>query len=243
MVSLRRFVVSSKAATHWDAGKRWVKEQVDDPLRNTLWRRVITHRGPSRHPKLLKERDDFMDSLKDAFEDLIKDIHSAEKQIEKALPKVIKKCTDETLRKSFEQHLEETENQTKMVEEIAKICGFKPTGKVCHGMVGIIEEAAEHLGEEPSALLDANLIAAAQKVEHYEICNYGTAVAWAEQLKLKEVIPMLEQIKQEEEATDQKLNELALTRVNKMAAQMPESEEKKAAASKSKSPQSKVSVR
>jgi ferritin-like metal-binding protein YciE len=176
-----------------------------------------------------------MDSMREAFEDLIKDIHNAEKQIEKALPKVMKKVTDENLKQAMAKHLEETKNQAKMVEEIAKQCGFKHTGKVCHGMMGIIEENTEHLSEKPSAVLDAMIICGAQKIEHYEIVGYGTARAWAQQLGFNQVVPMIEQILHEEEATDKKLNEIALNMVNQEAMQQPESEGKSSKASSSKS--------
>jgi ferritin-like metal-binding protein YciE len=173
--------------------------------------------------------------MREAFEDLIKDIHNAEKQIEKALPKVMKKVSDVNLRQAMAQHLEETKNQAKMVEEIAKRCGFKHTGKVCHGMMGIIEENTEHLGEKPSPVLDAMIIAGAQKIEHYEICGYGTARAWAQQLGFNEVVPMIEQILHEEEATDKKLNDIAMSHVNMEAAQEPESNGKASKSSASKS--------
>ncbi|MEZ0327071.1 MAG: ferritin-like domain-containing protein [Fimbriimonas sp.] len=178
--------------------------------------------------------------MKEAFEDLIKDIHNAEKQIEKALPKVIKKASDPGLVQALTNHLEETKNQSKMVEEVAKMCGFKHTGKVCHGMKGIIEEAAEHLGEKPGPLLDAMIISAAQKVEHYEICGYGTAKAWAQQLGYNEAVPMIEQIEQQEKNADQKLNDIAMGRVNQEAMmQGSESNGKKSSSSKSSSGSSK----
>ncbi len=193
--------------------------------------------------------------MKEAFEDLIKDIYNAEKQIEKALPKVIKKVTDAGLKQALTMHLEETKSQTKRVEEIASMRGFKPSGKVCMGMKGILEEGEEHMSEEPGAVLDANFIAASQKIEHYEICNYGTARAWAQQLGYTDVIPLIEGILAEEENADKKLTEIAEGRVNMEA--MQESKESKSAksngsskkakdsksASKSSSPRGKVSVR
>ncbi len=192
-----------------------------------------------------------MSSMKEAFEDLIKDIYNAEKQIEKALPKVIKKVTDAELKQALTMHLEETKSQTKRVEEIAKIRGFKPSGKVCMGMKGILEEGEEHMEEPEGAVLDANFIAASQKIEHYEICNYGTARAWAQQLGYTDVIPLIEEILAEEENADKKLTAIAEGRVNKEAAQESEEDSKskkksassKSAASKSASPRNKVSVR
>lgn len=183
-----------------------------------------------------------MNSMQEAFEDLIKDIYNAEKQIEKALPKVMKKVSDGTLKQAMATHLEETKNQVKLVEEIAKQCGFKQTGKVCHGMMGIIEENTEHLTEEPSAVLDAVIIAGAQKIEHYEICNYGTARAWAQQLGLNQVVPLIERILHEEEATDKKLNEIAMNMVNVEAMQQPEKSPKVAKSNGSKSSSSKTST-
>ncbi len=184
-----------------------------------------------------------MDSLKEAFEDLIKDAHNAEKQIIKALPKMIKKTSSTELRQGFELHLEQTNEHAKKLEEISQICGFKPTRKVCPAMKGLIEEADEHLKEgKPGPVLDAVMIAAAQKVEHYEICGYGTAKAWAEQLGYTEVVPIIQSILDQEEATNHKLNQLAEGGINRQAL-TNESDSKTTEKKTTSSTKSKVSVR
>jgi ferritin-like metal-binding protein YciE len=168
-----------------------------------------------------------MNTFNEAFEDLIKDMHNAEKQILKALPKMAKACSNEQLRAGFEEHLRQTEGHVQRLEQVAQICGFKPTGKVCPAMQGLIEEANEHLKEgDPSPLMDAVLIASAQKVEHYEICSYGTAKAWAELMGQTDCANLLQQTLQEEEQTDEKLNQLAEGGINEEAYNMPEMEER-----------------
>jgi ferritin-like metal-binding protein YciE len=163
-----------------------------------------------------------MTTLNEAFEDLIKDIHNAEKQITKALPKMIKKCENEQLRQGLEQHLAETNDQIQKVEQVCKELGIKPTGEVCQAMQGLIEEGDDHLQRgKTGPVMDAVIIAACQKIEHYEICAYGTARAWAEQIGCdKSVIQALDGILKQEEMTDQKLNTMALDKVNKAAAEM-----------------------
>lgn len=168
-----------------------------------------------------------MSSFQDEFEDLIKDLHNAEKQLTKALPKMAKAATNEQLKAGFEEHLRQTEEHVKRLEQVAESCGFKPTGKMCPAMKGLIEEAEEHLKEgEPGPVLDAVLIASAQKVEHYEICSYGTARAWAELLGETEAVQLLQMTEQEEVQTDEKLNQLAEGGVNQEALNAPEMEEK-----------------
>src|SRR4051812_39194290 len=105
-----------------------------------------------------------MNSFSEAFEDLVKDMHNAEKQILKALPKMAKMATNEQLRQGFEEHLMQTEEHVRRLEQVAQSCGFKPTGKVCPAMQGLVEEAQEHMKEgKPGPLMDAVLIASAQK--------------------------------------------------------------------------------
>jgi ferritin-like metal-binding protein YciE len=164
-----------------------------------------------------------MNSMREAFEDLIKDCYNAEKQLTKALPKIAKKCTHEELRNAINMHLGQTNEQIKLLDQVAKMCGFKTSGKVCRGMQGVIEEGDEHLREgKPSLVMDAVIIASCQKVEHYEICNYGTARAWAQQLGLNECVPLIEQILHQEEETDKKLNDLAMGGMNQEAIRSPE---------------------
>jgi ferritin-like metal-binding protein YciE len=194
-----------------------------------------TDSGRASHKKLVaricahvrEQGERAMNSFNEAFEDMIKDLHNAEKQLTKALPKMAKAASNEQLRMGFEEHLKQTEEHVRRLEQVAQICGFKPTGKVCPAMQGLVEEASEHLKEgEPSPLLDSVLIASAQKVEHYEISSYGTAKAWAELMGQNECATLLEQTLQEEEQTDEKLNQLAEGGINQEACNMPEMEQK-----------------
>ena len=160
-----------------------------------------------------------MNSLNELFEDTVKDIYSGEKQALKGMQKMLKKTTDAKLKQTIETHIRETEEQIKQVEEVARMGGFKPSGKVCAGMKGVVEEADEHLKEfEKGPVLDAAIIACAQKVEHYEIANYGTARTWAEQLGMADCARILETILKQEETADELLNQCALGGVNEQAA-------------------------
>jgi ferritin-like metal-binding protein YciE len=157
-------------------------------------------------------------TLSEVFNDNIKDLYHAEKQLIKALPKLIKKATNPDLKQSLEMHLGETEDHVRRLEQCAEILGFKPTGKVCHGMMGLVEEATEHTGElKPGAVMDAEIIVCAQKAEHYEICAYGCLCAWGEILGHKEVVALLQQNMAQEEAADKKLTQIAEQVVNAKA--------------------------
>jgi ferritin-like metal-binding protein YciE len=124
-----------------------------------------------------------MATLEDLYTDILKDLYSAEKQLVKALPKMAKNAESPDLQKAFQEHLKQTEGHVERIERIFSELDGSPRGKKCVGMEGLIEEGNELLQEdtEPN-VLDAGLIAAAQKVEHYEIASYGTARAWAERL-------------------------------------------------------------
>ena len=131
-------------------------------------------------------------NLRESLVDEIKDLYNAEKQIVKALPKMVKGATSDELREAFESHLEETENQVTRLERVFELLDEKPRGKHCAGMAGILEEGSDILQEDAEdVVMDAMLIAGAQKVEHYEITAYGTAIAWAEALGLSEVAQVL----------------------------------------------------
>ena len=157
-------------------------------------------------------------NLREALVDEIKDIYNAEKQIVKALPKMAKGAASEELREAFESHLEETENQVSRLERVFELLDEKPRGKHCAGMAGILEEGSETLQEDAEdALMDAMLIAGAQRVEHYEITAYGTAVAWAEALELTEIAEILGESLAEEKAADEKLSALAESGINEAA--------------------------
>jgi ferritin-like metal-binding protein YciE len=151
-----------------------------------------------------------METLADLFEEQIKDLYSAEKQLTKALPKMMKAAASEELKKAFEDHLAETTEQVARLEKIAELCEFKPTGEVCAAMKGLIEEgqkAMDEEGEDP--ILDAGLVAAAQRIEHYEMSGYGTAKRLAELLGEDEAVKLLDLTLGEEEAADEKLTEVA----------------------------------
>jgi ferritin-like metal-binding protein YciE len=165
------------------------------------------------------------ENLREALVEEIRDLYNAEKQLVKALPKMAKGAESDELRDAFEQHLQETEGQVTRLERVFELLEEKPRGKHCAGMAGIIEEGSEKLQEDmEGSVLDACLIGAAQKVEHYEICAYGTAVAWAEALGLSEVVDVLNETLEEEKAADEKLTALAESGINQ-AATAGESEE------------------
>jgi ferritin-like metal-binding protein YciE len=160
------------------------------------------------------------DNLREALVEEIKDLYNAEKQLVKALPKMAKGAESDELREAFESHLEETEGQVTRLERVFELLDEKPRGKHCAGMAGIVEEGSEKLQEDmEGSVLDACLIASAQKVEHYEISAYGTAIAWAEALGLNDVAEVLTETLNEEKAADEKLSALAETGINQAATQ------------------------
>lgn len=150
------------------------------------------------------------ENLKDLLVEELKDLYSAENQLTKALPKVAKHCSDPQLKKAIEHHLKETEGHVERLQKIFERLDESPKGKTCAGMKGLIEEADERMkegGEE--AMLDAGLIADAQRVEHYEISAYGSARTFAQLLGEREIAKLLEETLGEEKAADAKLNSLA----------------------------------
>lgn len=153
------------------------------------------------------------------FEDQIKDLYSAEKQIVQALPKMAKNATNPQLRAGFEKHLEETRGHVTRLEQIADELGFSPRGKKCKGCEGLIEEGKEAMEEFEGDVLDAALIGAAQRVEHYEMAGYGTARAHAALLGFTKAAKLLQQTLDEETRTDKKLSQLADSIVNVEALQ------------------------
>src|ERR671913_1136402 len=158
-------------------------------------------------------------TLHDAFLDELRDTYDAEKQIIKALPKMAKAASSPELRSAFEMHLEETRGQVARLEEVFAALGEKVRGKHCDGMAGIIEEGKSAMEEDfDDSTLDAALIASAQRVEHYEMAAYGTLVAWAKAMGHDEAADTLQQILDEEKATDEKLSQLAEGGINQEAA-------------------------
>jgi ferritin-like metal-binding protein YciE len=160
-----------------------------------------------------------MSSLDALFEDELRDLYDAERQIIKALPRMIKATENDELRDAFEAHLEETRGHVERLEQVFAMLDLRVRGKHCSGMAGILEEGANLLTEDgDEAVLDAGYIAAAQRVEHYEITAYGTLIAWATTLGHENVTALLEQTLNEEKAADQKLSALAETSLNELAA-------------------------
>ena len=156
-----------------------------------------------------------LDSLNTLFVEELRDLYSAENQLLKALPKMAKAATSEELRQAFEDHLRQTEDHVERLEEIFEKLDKKPTGKTCHGMKGLIEEGSEIMKEDGEGfVLDAGIIAAAQKVEHYEIAGYGTVRTFAQMLGEEDAADLLQQTLDEEGETDQRLTELAEEVVN-----------------------------
>ena len=160
-----------------------------------------------------------MNPIQEMFVDQLKDLYSAENQILKALPKMAKKATNEQLRVAFERHLEETRNHVARLEQIAETMDISLRGKKCKGMEGLIEEGKEAMEEFEDDVLDAAMIGAAQKVEHYEIAGYGTARTHANMLGLSKAARLLQQTLDEEGRTDKKLTDLAERVVNMEALQ------------------------
>src|SRR5436190_19659207 len=156
-----------------------------------------------------------MNNLDDLFLHGLKDVYNAEKQLVKALPKMAKAASSEKLRAGFEEHLAQTEGQVERLETIFKSLGVPARGVKCAAMEGLVEEGSEMIHEDAEpAVKDAGLIAAAQKVEHYEIATYGTLVAFAELLGHADAVELLQQTLQEEKETDENLTQLAESEIN-----------------------------
>ena len=158
---------------------------------------------------------DAMNPLEELLVDELKDLYSAENQIIKALPRMAKATSAPELKRAFERHLEETRRQVERLNQIGDALEIKLTGKKCKGMEGLLEEGKEVMEEDlDENALDAGLIGAAQKVEHYEIAAYGTARTHAEMLGYSKVARLLQQTLNEEGATDKKLTQLAESIIN-----------------------------
>jgi ferritin-like metal-binding protein YciE len=150
------------------------------------------------------------DSLRQLYIDELKDLYSAETQMVKALPKLAKASSNAQLRQAFEEHLRQTSEQVSRLEQIFERLGEKPTGKKCLGMEGLVKEGAETMQEKYSDnVMDAALIGAAQRVEHYEIAGYGTVRAFAELLGESDHVLLIEETLNEEKGADEKLTQLA----------------------------------
>ena len=166
-----------------------------------------------------------MESLQELLVHEMRDIFSAENQMLKSLPRMAKKAKNPKLKQAFENHLRETEDQIEKLRRLFEGLGEKPTGKKCLAMEGLINEAKETMGEDmDDDVMDAALIAAAQKVEHYEIASYGTCRTWAELMGMNDVARVLQQILDQEGKTDKLLTQLAESEIN-IDAEEPEEEE------------------
>jgi ferritin-like metal-binding protein YciE len=149
-------------------------------------------------------------NLKSLYVDELRDLYSSEQQLIKALPKMLKAANSDDLREGFEQHLEQTRQHATRLEQILSGLGEAVKGKKCKGMAGIVAEGGETMSEDfQGALMDAALISAAQRVEHYEIAAYGAVHAYAELMGESEAASLLQQTLDEEKETDQKLTELS----------------------------------
>lgn len=164
------------------------------------------------------------ESLKELYIDELRDIYNAENQLVKALPKLAKAATSEELSSAFEEHLEQTKGHVQRLEQIFQSLGESPKGKKCAGMEGLVKEGSEMVDEYEDEVLDAALISAAQRVEHYEIAAYGTVAAFAELLGESEQQSLLIETLEEEKETDEKLTELS-KEINVEANQGAESDE------------------
>jgi ferritin-like metal-binding protein YciE len=167
-------------------------------------------------------------TLHDAFIDELRDTYDAERQLTKALTKLAKASSNPKLREAFETHLEETQGQIERLEQVFELLDERARGKHCDGIAGIIEEGKSIMEEDfDDATMDAALIAAGQRAEHYEMAAYGTLVAWAQAMGHTEAATLLQQTLDEEKAADKKLSGLAEGGINQSAAEIahPEDEE------------------
>src|SRR5438132_2434128 len=156
-----------------------------------------------------------LESLRDLFVNELRDLYSAENQLVKALPKMAKAASAPELQTAFTEHLEQTKEQVNRLDRIFQELGKNPKGKRCKAMEGLLEEGKDTLAEDADpAVLDAALIAAAQRVEHYEIASYGCARTFARLLGMEEAARLLQETLDEESETDEKLTHIAETNIN-----------------------------
>lgn len=159
-----------------------------------------------------------VETLHEAFVDELKDLYNAEKQLTKALPKLAKNATDSRLKNAISEHLRETQDQVKRLEQVFGMLDERASGKQCDGMQGIIKEGEKVMGDlDDGPVMDACIIAGAQRAEHYEIAAYGTCIAWAEAMGHTEVARILHQSLGEEKAADKTLSSIAESGINSAA--------------------------
>jgi len=158
-------------------------------------------------------------TLRELMIEEIRDLYDAERQLVKALPKMAKGASSEELRSLIETHLGETQEQVKRLERAFEMLQEKPRGKHCAGIAGIIKEGSDLLAEDfDGAVLDAGIIAGAQRAEHYEMGAYGSVIAWAKQIGEGDIASLLEETLEEEKGADEKLSALAESSINQQAA-------------------------
>jgi ferritin-like metal-binding protein YciE len=187
---------------------------------------VRVHSKRPLHPTSGPEAPVQMNSLQELYVEELKDLYNAEQQILKALPKMMRAASDRQLQRAFSQHEKQTQRQVKRLERIFRELGESPRGKKCKGMEGLLEEGSDLIKERPEPqVLDAGLIAAAQRVEHYEIAAYGTARTYAQQLGMPEQASLLQETLDEEGETDKLLTALAESSINIEAERAGEGED------------------
>jgi ferritin-like metal-binding protein YciE len=163
---------------------------------------------------------DKLKNLNDLFQHEIKDLYSAEKQILDALPKMAEAASNSELKQAFKDHLQETRGQKERLEKIADICGFDIDGETCEAAKGLIKEGESIIKMNANEdVRDAGLIAAAQRVEHYEMAGYGTACTYAKQLGHDKALDLLKETLDQEKSADDKLKKLATSKINEKAEQ------------------------
>lgn len=176
--------------------------------------REVTKKG------IVIAKSDAASGLRELFENSLKDIYWAEKALTKAISKMVKNATSPELMEILSNHLEETKEQVVRLEKVFQIIGQKAVAKKCDAMEGLIKEGDGIVEEtEAGVVRDAGIIAACQKIEHYEIATYGTLRQFAETLEMSEAVTLLEQTLEEEKGADKKLTEVAVNAVNLEAAE------------------------
>lgn len=172
---------------------------------------------------MVRKRGKSLDSLVGLYLHELQDVYDAERQILKALPRMSKAASSKELQEAFKEHEEQTRQQVNRLEQIFEEMGQKPVGRKCRGMQGILVEGGELLrGEGEPEVMDAGLVASAQRVEHYEISVYGTLCSFAEVLGQKEALELLQETLEEEKETDQRLTQIAEQGINEEAAKVEE---------------------
>jgi ferritin-like metal-binding protein YciE len=199
------------------------------PRFNPRWPCMGDEPSPRHHLILIKEGNTTMadtGTLHDAFIDELRDAYDAEKQLTNALAKLAKTASNPKLRDAFESHLEETHGHVARLEQVFESLDEKVRGKHCDGIAGIIKEGKSTMGEDfDDAVMDACLIAAGQRAEHYEMAAYGTLIAWARGLGHDDAVTLLQQTLDEEKAADKKLSGLAEGGINQTAADSAHADE------------------